>query len=160
MYMKDIIHKITTNKNKIVVEIDKIHCIRQRLHPWVIEECINRSILFPVFEAKMTKKFKLIITKQVTTPCPWEDIMDFIQNIKIRGEEGVNAFDADSELQLNGTSLTEEFIKLNPHSLTLKSNNIFVDKRIFLLKQINDFFIYNLNQQTLLNSIESNLNNG
>ena len=31
---------------------------------------------------------------------------------------------------------------------------------IFLLKQINDFFIYNLNQQTLLNSIESNLNNG
>ena len=52
---------------------------------------------------------------------------------------------------------TEYFFDKNKRSLSYGKKNFF-EKRYFIFKKINDFFIYNLNHNTLIHSIEATLN--
>ena len=54
------------------------------------------------------------------------------------------------------TFFTEYSFKINKKDLL--SENSFVKKRIELIKKINNFFLYNLNQRTFLNNIEKTIN--
>ena len=40
-----------------------------------------------------------------------------------------------------------------------KDDKKIIENRTFIVKSINDFFLYNLSQNTLLNSIENKLSN-
>ena len=54
------------------------------------------------------------------------------------------------------------YIEYYVQSLKLSNkidNRILIKKRLFLLKDINNFFLYNLNQNTLLNSLKDNILN-
>ena len=39
------------------------------------------------------------------------------------------------------------------------NNNIIIENRSFVMDKINDFFLYNLNQKTLLSSLKNNFTN-
>ena len=53
--------------------------------------------------------------------------------------------------------LTEYYFQKNKASINL-NNNKFMQKKLSIFKNINDFFVYNLNQNTLIHSIQNTYN--
>ncbi len=53
---------------------------------------------------------------------------------------------------------TDYHLQNNLSKLSTDSTNL-IEKRYFIIKKINDYFLYNLNQNTLINSIENKFSN-
>ena len=152
------------NKSKPLINTIKSRCIKIK---FVLDELsrvkiINNLINF--FNHKLVLNIDLIKASPgnfLKFNFIFDNNLDINENFSTNIKSILNIYKKDKNIFIKDLLIfyVNYWFQKN-YTKTLKSNNIFVDKRIFLLKQINDFFIYNLNQQTLLNSIESNLNNG
>jgi len=128
--MTDIIKKIKFRKKNVQLICDENYCIRKRIHPWQIEQCLNNSFLFPVFQSKITKKFIITIEiKTKTTFTNWNAIVQEVKKMTLRGKKGVSLFDADGELQITGISLLDEISSNTKMSLKTISNNVIETKK-------------------------------
>ncbi len=152
------------NKSKPLINTIKSRCIKIK---FVLDELsrvkiINNLINF--FNHKLVLNIDLIKSSPgnfLKFNFIFDNNLDINENFSTNIKSILNIYKKDKNIFIKDLLIFYvNYWFQNNYTKTLKSNNIFVDKRIFLLKQINDFFIYNLNQQTLLNSIESNLNNG
>ena len=152
------------NKSKPLINTIKSRCIKIK---FVLDELsrvkiINNLINF--FNHKLVLNIDLIKASPgnfLKFNFIFDNNLDINENFSTNIKSILNIYKKDKNIFIKDLLIFYvNYWFQNNYTKTLKSNNILVDKRIFLLKQINDFFIYNLNQQTLLNSIESNLNNG
>ena len=152
------------NKSKPLINTIKSRCIKIK---FVLDELsrvkiINNLINF--FNHKLVLNIDLIKASPgnfLKFNFIFDNNLDINENFSTNIKSILNIYKKDKNFFIKDLLIFYvNYWFQNNYTKTLKSNNILVDKRIFLLKQINDFFIYNLNQQTLLNSIESNLNNG
>lgn len=128
--MADVVNNITCKKKKIHLQCDKNFCIRKRVHPWQLEQALNNSFLFPVFQATINTKFLITIQIKVDAPFDkWKELVHDIKHIVIRGKEGVSLFDADGELQITGIKLSKEIARKSTTALKTVSNNVIETRR-------------------------------
>ena len=82
---------------------------------------------------------------------------DYLENLSIL----LNLFKKDKEVLFIDMILflTDSYFNNLKNAKSLTNNNIIECKR-FIFKNINNFFLYNLNQNALLNNINSKINNG
>jgi GTPase SAR1 family protein len=82
---------------------------------------------------------------------------EYLENLSIL----LNLFKKDKEVLFIDMILflTDSYFNNLKNAKSLTNNNIIECKR-FIFKNINNFFLYNLNQNALLNNINSKINNG
>ena len=144
----DIVTTFTVKKKVCYIQGDIIQCIRLRLHPFQLEEAINVSFLGMAFDATCDDNFKILVKAKIKgkNHIPWKEFEEVVKRVRIRGEEKIHVFDNDGELQLTGTTLANEFNKLNPLSLTLKSNNVIEVRRTLGIEAAYATLVYELDK--------------
>ncbi len=123
VYMKELLTKYTIEKNDLILHVEKISCIRKRVHMWHLLETVNTSALYPVFVAECIDATTIRITNKYNY-AHVHKLLKCIKQLKVRGEDGIHVFDGDGVLQLTGTTLTKEFENFNTDALQLMSNNM------------------------------------
>lgn len=116
---------VTHVKKKCAIRIkfNRIKCIRVRVHPWHLEECVNNSELYPAFCAKMHGYEMRLDNTSGAKDC--KAVLHKIKNLCVRGEKNIHVFDGVDVVQLTGTTLQQEFETNEDRDFILKltSNN-------------------------------------
>ena len=127
VYVKELLTKYTIEKNELILHVEKISCIRKRVHMWHLLEAVNSSCLYPVFTAECINDSGASSTIRITNKYNYphvQKLLKCIKKLKVRGDDGVHIFDGDGVLQLTGTTLKKEFKNNNINALKLRSNNM------------------------------------
>ena len=155
---------LINNKSKPLIETIKSRCIEIKIilneakRVNIIKSLINKFEINSIIELKNSDlspgqflKFNYILNENKISP---DD--DFIKNLVLL----LNLYKKNKDIIFIDTILflsNSYFISLrNSSSL---SNNKIIEYKSFVFENINNFFLYNLNQNTLLNNIRRKINN-
>ena len=142
-----LLHSTDVRRGKLVLTFENITCVRSRVHPWHLEEAFNTSTLYPVFKATCKQKMS-IIELTISNSYGWDDndaLLKMVKQLAIRGNQSdFHVYDGQETLQLTGTTLSQEFEKMNPYSLKLSSNNMLEVAKVLGIEAAKDILFREL----------------
>ena len=139
--------RVNRRKKQLIVTFEKIKCVRSRVHAWHLEEAVNTSFLYPVFQATCRKKLSMV-ELTISNAHGFNDYDALFQSVKevvIRGKEPeFHVYDGQETLQITGSTLQQEFEKMNPYSLKLASNNMLAVAKVLGIEAARDILFREL----------------
>ncbi len=153
---------LINNKTKPILETIKSRCLEIKI---ILNEQKRRLIINELFKI-FNQKF--LLDKELTNISPgnflnYNYILDFNkinleENIILNLKKLIDVYKKDKDDYLKKTILfyVEYYFYMMNYQKQFYRKNQFENKA-FIFKNLNDFFVYNLNQDVLLNSIESRI---
>jgi DNA polymerase-3 subunit delta' len=154
---------LINNKSKPLIDTIKSRCLdikiilNEKMRIDVIESLVQKYKIKLILDIKDSQlspgnfiKFNFILKENNILPS-----QDFLENLKIL----LNLYKKNKEIILIDMILflTNRYFNIIKNK-NLLTNDKIIENKNFVFKNINNFFLYNLNQRALLNAINNKLN--